>query len=67
MPRYRLSLYDGLTSLPEDRDIDVPTDEDADDMARISLLATMQFTLVEIWRDDVLVGTRKRDSCHPDG
>lgn len=66
MPRYCLQLHDGPTTPPETRDIDVADDEDAEDMARITLFSTNQFTHVEIWKDDVLMTTHKRDSYHPD-
>ena len=66
MPRYRLYLHDGPTTPPEHRDIEDSDDGDADDMARITLLSTTDFTHVEIWKDDTLILTHNWDSYHPE-
>lgn len=42
--------------------IDVQGDEDAKDLARITLLMTRAYTHAEVYRGHNLVGTYKRDS-----
>jgi hypothetical protein len=62
MPRYRLRLHDGPTAPPVTEVIDVDGDDDAKDLARITLLMTQAYTHAEVYRGQELVGTYKRDS-----
>ncbi|HYC96868.1 hypothetical protein [Brevundimonas sp.] len=62
MPRYKLHLHDGPVTPVVTEVIDVQDDEDAKDLARITLLMTKAYTHAEVYRGRDLVGTCKRDS-----
>ncbi len=62
MPRYRLHLHDGPTTPPVTEEIEVESDEDAKDLARITLLMTQVYTHAEVYRGEARVGSYKRDS-----
>lgn len=66
MPRYCLYLHDGPETPPVSHEIEVSDDEDAADIARVTLLATRGFTHVEILKEDQLLRSQKRDSYSPD-
>lgn len=61
MPRFKMQLHHGPTSVTESLDVDL--DEDAIDLARVMLLATSSYTHAEVYRGEALVGAVKRDSC----
>ena len=61
MPRYRLHLHNGPTTQPENQYLDVLNPEDVKDLAQVALLATRQFTHVEVWEGERLVAVHKRD------
>ena len=61
MPSYRLLLHDGASTTPESRDLDVTSEDDAKDLARIALIGTREFTYVQLWRDEELVEVYQRD------
>lgn len=62
MPRYKLHLHDGPTAPAVTEVIDVQDDDDAKDLARVTLLMTKAYTHAEVYRGHNLVGTYKRDS-----
>jgi hypothetical protein len=60
--RYRLQLHDGPATPAIGETIDAGGDEDAMDLARITLLVTPAYTHAEIYRGHTLIGTCERDS-----
>lgn len=66
MPRYCLYLHDGPTTPPVSHYIEVADDDDAADIARVTLLATQGYTHVEVWKEDKLLRSQQRDSYLPD-
>ncbi|AQR62677.1 hypothetical protein BZG35_14240 [Brevundimonas sp. LM2] len=62
MPRYKLRLHDGPSRSPLTESIELDGDDDARDIAQVTLLMTRDYSHVEVYRDAALLGSFKRDS-----
>lgn len=65
MPQYRLHLHDGPTRPSETRYIDLPSNEEALELARDTLIDNEQFSRAVVWTDDRIVVVFERGGDRP--